>query len=83
MTSGTDSLVLEHLRAIRLKLDEHDGKFREVLGRLLRVGAGIATLRRDQAGDAEAVVGVQAQLDSLKDEVERIKRRLDLADSRP
>jgi septal ring factor EnvC (AmiA/AmiB activator) len=47
--------------------------------RLLTIESGIASLRREQAGDAETVVNVQAQIDRLREEVQRIKRRLELA----
>ena len=75
-----ENLVLEHLRAIRSDLALQ----REVLGehsvRLSDVASAVAGLRRDQALDAEAGAHLAARIDRLRDDVDRIKRRLDLAE---
>jgi hypothetical protein len=75
-----ENLVLEHLRAIRSDL----ARQRDVLGehgvRLTEIAASVAGLRRDQALDAEAGAHLAARIDRLRDDVERIKRRLDLTD---
>jgi chromosome segregation ATPase len=74
------NLVLEHLRAIRAKLDEHDERFNDVVHRLTRIEIVNAGLRREQAGDAENVAHLGARLDRLGEEIDRIKRRLELID---
>jgi hypothetical protein len=74
MTDNIDSLVLEHLRAIRGTLTDHG----ERLGRIeLRLSAMEQTL-----GSLYALCGSDREtLSSLMRRVERIEQRLDLADS--
>lgn len=79
MNQNVESLILEHLRHIRAQVDSLREVQTEHGRRLLTIESGIASLRRDQAGDAETVVHVQAQIDRLREEIERIKRRLELA----
>ena len=74
------NLVLEHLRGIRTDLTA----VREVQGehslRLTELAIGIAGLRRDQAHDAEVGAHLAARIDRMQDEIDRIKRRLELSD---
>lgn len=79
MTENVENLILELLRGMRSDLTEVKEVLREHGLRLNRIEAGVAGLRRDQAGDAEAIAQVQAQVDRLREEIERIKRRLELA----
>lgn len=80
MAGEPDNLVLEHLRQLRAKLDQHDERFNEILLRLSELGSGQAAMRRDQALDAEGSAHLAARVDRLRDEIERIKRRLELTD---
>lgn len=66
-------LMLNMLRAIRGKLDEHDQKFEEIIIRLGRVEREIANLHGDFAG-------LSVRMDNLDRRVGRIERRLDLVD---
>ncbi|MGF6230744.1 putative nucleic acid-binding Zn-ribbon protein [Inquilinus ginsengisoli] len=79
MNQNVESVILEHLRHIRAQVDSLREVQSEHGRRLLTIESGIASLRREQAGDAETVVNVQAQIDRLREEVQRIKRRLELA----
>lgn len=81
MTADVENLVLEQLRAIRSTLDSHGRMFTEQGMRLTEIAGSIAGLRRDQALDAEANAHLAARLDRLRDDVERIKRRLDLSEA--
>ena len=78
MTENVENLILELLRGMRSDLTEVKEVLREHGLRLNRIETGVAGLRRDQAGDAEAIALVQAQVDRLREEIERIKRRLEL-----
>jgi hypothetical protein len=80
MTADVENLVLEQLRAIRGTLDRHSQLFAEQGLRLNEIAASVAGLLRDQALDAEANAHLVARFDRLRDDVERIKRRLDLTD---
>ncbi|MBI4968368.1 MAG: hypothetical protein HZC25_09655 [Rhodospirillales bacterium] len=49
--------------------------------RLTRIETEVVGLRRDQVSDAETVVHFETRLDRPRDDVERIKRRLDIQDA--
>jgi hypothetical protein len=72
------NLVLEHLRAIRSDVHEIRNAQQEQSQRLIRME--LAALRRDQASDAENVMHLGARVDKLSEEIDRIKRRLELID---
>ncbi|MGQ9370074.1 hypothetical protein [Azospirillum sp. ST 5-10] len=80
MSDEPENLVLVHLRRIDQRQEPMEGLMIEMLSRLNDQGRMIAGLRRDQAGDAETVVHLQAQMDRLREQIDRINRRLDLAD---
>ena len=46
----------------------------------IRIEMSIAPLRRDRASDAENTVHLEARIDRLTDEIDRIKRRLEITD---
>lgn len=74
MTAEIDSLVLEHLRAIRA--DIADLK-REVSGNSIQLSA----LGQQVAGLSVAVYGGKSDLDEVKRRIDRIERRLELNDA--
>lgn len=73
MTAEIDSLVLEHLRAIRA--DIADLK-REVSGNSVQLSA----LGQQVAGLSVAVYGGKSDMDEVKRRIDRIERRLELND---
>ena len=73
MSDERADLILNLLRGIRAKLDEHDQKFEEVITRLGRVEREVANLHGDFAG-------LSVRMDNLDRRVGRIERRLDLVD---
>ena len=81
MSDEPINLVLEHLKAIRADT----AALRSILGehgeRLSRIEIGVSRYRRDQAEDAETVAHMEVRLDRLRDDIEMIKRRLDLRDA--
>ena len=66
-------LILNMLRAIRGKQDQHDQKFDEVITRL-------SALERDFAGMKLDFAGVHARLDNIGRPRDRVERRLELVD---
>ncbi|GHU05704.1 hypothetical protein FACS1894205_6110 [Alphaproteobacteria bacterium] len=80
MGAEPDNLVLEHLRAIRADVDGLKEGFREMLRRQSETLIQLATLRREQAGDAEHMAHVEARLDRYGERLERVERRLELVD---
>ncbi len=77
MADEPDNLTSVYLRRMDAitRVDERIG---DLTLRVNDVQASIAGLRRDQAQDAGVVAPMQAQADRLRDEIERIKRRLDI-----
>ncbi len=80
MVEEPDSLVLNMLRAIRTDLASQREILSEHSVRLTEIASAVAGLRRDQALDAESAAHLAARVDRLRDDVERIKRRLELTD---
>ncbi|MCX7362805.1 MAG: hypothetical protein NTV97_13240 [Alphaproteobacteria bacterium] len=73
-------LVLEHLRAIRSECSEIRQDLRDLKTRQNDTHMAVLALRRDQAQDAEIVAHQRVQMDRLREEIDRIKVRLDLRD---
>jgi hypothetical protein len=61
--------------------DRHSRELGEIKLRLSNIKRGIASIRRESAGDAETVITVQVQVDRLGERIERIERRLNLNDA--
>jgi hypothetical protein len=81
MTADVENLVLDHLRALRADVTDMRQTLKEHGIRLTEIAGSVAGLRRDQALDAEANAHLAARFDRLREDVDRIKRRLDLTDS--
>ena len=77
MSGGTDNLVLEMLRAIRGDIAEMRAEQREQRARIGAIERAVAHLEREQA-ELRAEIG--ARFDRVLDRLDRIERRLDLAD---
>jgi hypothetical protein len=73
MTDEATNLVLEHLRHIRSRVDGLADDMRQVI---LRLGAQ----DRHLAGLFTSEVGQDAEIDRIKERLQRIERRLELAD---
>jgi putative component of toxin-antitoxin plasmid stabilization module len=74
----SDSLILEHLRAIRAEAAEDRAEQREQRVRLGAIGRSLAHVERDVS---ELRVEMNGRLDRVADRLDRIERRLDLADT--
>lgn len=74
MTAEIESLVLEHLRAIRTTQAEHSERLTQIEVQLSAMGQQLGAL-------TTAVYSGKSDLDSLKRRVERIERRLELSDA--
>ncbi len=70
----TENLVLEQLRAIRGKLDEHSSEFHTLAQRM-------TALEKHMAALVTQLPAVWEDLAGLKRRIERIERRLDLTDT--
>ena len=73
MTTDIESLVPEHLRAIRADLGD-------VKARITDVEVPLSAMGQQLVGLTTAVYSDRSELDELRRRVERIERRLDLRD---
>jgi len=75
----TDELLLQILKNIQDKLEEHDRRFDRLLS---DVEAHLSTMKTDLATVVGIVSHTQGDLDVLARRIDRIERRLDLVDPR-
>jgi polyhydroxyalkanoate synthesis regulator phasin len=73
MTENLDSLVLEHLRAIRTRQDEHSERLTQIEVQLSTMGQQLGAL-------TTAVYSRKSDMDNLRRRVERLEQRLELRD---
>ena len=81
MSDEPFNLVLEHLKALRADMAALRGILGEHGERLSRIEIGVSRYRRDQAQDSETIAHMETRLDRLRDDIEMIKRHLDLRDA--
>ena len=79
MAENVENLMLEHLKRFQASLDRIERDLREMKVRQSDTHSAVVGLRRDQANDAEISAHLQVQLDGVRDRLDRIERRLDLA----
>ena len=70
----TESIVLEHLRAIRQRVDDVAGDMREMKGRM-------SSLERHMALTQTDIAELRHTLDRQGERLSRIEKRLDLTDA--
>lgn len=78
MAENLDSLVLEHLRHIRGKVDQIADDVSEVKHRLASVEGNIGGLRRNDANQQDDIYHQNAVIDAIKERLQRIENRLEL-----
>ena len=74
MTEQTDSLILEHLRALRSTLTDHGERLARIELRLSAIEQTLGSLYALSGSDRD-------RLDALARRIERIERRLELTDT--
>jgi len=74
MNTTTDSLVLEHLRAIRADTTDIKSEIRDIKARIASIESYIATLHGDQ-------IRTSIKMDELAQRVERLEKRVGLLDA--
>ncbi len=79
MTENVENLILEHLERFQSPLERIERRLGELNGRQTETHTAVIGLRRDQVNDAEIAGHLQVQLDGVKDRLDRIERRLELA----
>ena len=78
MADNIENMMLEHLKRFQGTLDWIERDLREVKTRQTETHSAVIGLRRDQVQDAEVSANIHVQLDSVKDRLDRIERRLEL-----
>ena len=79
MTGNADNIIVEHLRAIRADIADLKENDKEILTRLARLEIGQANLLRNIAFIEETGAEHNMRYDRLKERIERIEKRLELA----
>ena len=78
MADNIENMMLEHLKRFQGTLDRIERDLREVKTRQTETHSAVIGLRRDQVQDAEVSANIHVELDSVKDRLDRIERRLAL-----
>jgi archaellum component FlaC len=78
MAENLDSLVLEHLRHIRGKVDQIADDVSEVKHRISSLEGNLGSLKKDSANQQDDIYHQNAVIDSIKDRLNRIESRLEL-----
>lgn len=81
MAESVDSLVLEQLRLIRADQAAMKDDLREVRNRLATLELGQGTILQHMGHLASSIAQQQLAFDRFGERVERIERRLSLADA--
>ena len=81
MVDDPENHPLAWMRRLDSKMDQMMQTLSEHGHRLARIELGLARSRGELASDAEPVAILSASIDRLREEVDRIKRRLDLSDA--
>jgi septal ring factor EnvC (AmiA/AmiB activator) len=83
MADEPENLTLRYLRRIDERTTRIEETQIEHSERLTTIERMLASLRREQALEAEARAALETRIDRLAAEINRIKRRLDLSDAPP
>ncbi|MDN5849305.1 MAG: hypothetical protein L0H63_06640 [Nitrococcus sp.] len=75
-----DNLVLEHLRPIRMRVDQMSEDITEIKHRLASVERGQAKGLREYADLYGDQARQQSSIDRLVERIQRIERRLEITD---
>ncbi len=78
MTEQRDSLVLEHLRHIRSRVDQIADDMGDLKQRMSGLESGMNLVRREVVQGDEIDARQQITLDKLQTRIERMERRLEL-----
>ncbi|NJM11730.1 MAG: hypothetical protein HC889_07465 [Synechococcaceae cyanobacterium SM1_2_3] len=81
MTAEIDSLVLEHLRHIRNRVDQISDDVTDLKMRMSSLENSMVLVKREVTFGDETDARQQVTLDKLAIRIERIERRLELSNS--
>ena len=78
MTDTMESLVLEHLRAIRATRTEHSERLSQIESLISNLEVIVAGMRQELAHRVGEVVDEHAGYNGLAARIDRIERRMDI-----
>jgi hypothetical protein len=78
MSANVESLIIEHLRHIRGRVDQIADDMTTVKLRLSNIEEGLALMKRGTALDELTLAQHQSTIDKLAERLERIERRLEI-----
>lgn len=78
MSDNVESLVLEHLRHIRSRVDQIADDVSDIKHRMSGLENSMILVRREVALGDETAARQQVAIDKLGDRIERLERRLEL-----
>jgi hypothetical protein len=80
MTENVENLILEHLRGLRAGQASIVHEIRELQSRVSSLKAAVLGTKRDLVFTQEDVARQQVSIDTIKERLTRVERRLDLVD---
>jgi hypothetical protein len=79
MSDNIENLILEHLKRIQTEQGNARERDQEILTRLSHIESGLARVTRDESANYSEIIDNRHTMDKLKERIERIERRLELA----
>ena len=79
MSENVENMVLEHLKRFQATLDRVERKISELTGRVANLEGGLASIIQHLGHLAAADAAQQLSTDNVNDRLDRIERRLELA----
>ena len=79
MNENVESVVLEHLRHIRGRVDQVADDMSDLKHRMSSLEHAMVTVKREVASGDETDARQQVSIDRLVERIERIERRLEIA----
>ena len=79
MSDNIENLLLEHMKRIQAELSAARERDVEIMSRLSGIEEGIARIGRNEASNYTDIIHDRHTIDRLNVRIERIERRLELA----
>jgi len=79
MVESVENLILEHLRHIRARVDQVADDMSDLKHRMSSLEHAMVSVKREVASGDETDARQQISIDKLVDRIERIERRLEIA----
>lgn len=79
MTENIENIILETLKKIQAEQSSSRDRDAEILSRLSHIESGLARVTREEAINYTEIIQDRHMVDKLKERVERLERRLEIA----